>query len=188
MKKVIFKKTLTYYCFSLNILKHYLTIVYIINFKVAFYHKYLNTLLLCIALCITMLIEISSYLFLQLLVYSIVTSINPMMDPLLMQSAQFFLNGAQYFVNGVDFFFPNTVGEIPYVAEIVCVLMVAFLLFAAYRVCRCFLRTLKLFVGIVCQFLCVFCACLLALVVYNGHEKLFDFVQSSFAEASSHFD
>ena len=104
------------------------------------------------------------------------TSINSMMDPLLMQSAQLFLKAAQYFVNGVNVLFPNTVadiivlflnvgiGQIPYVPEIVCVLMVAFLLFAAYQVCRCFLKTLKFFlrtlkviVGTLCQLLYVFC-------------------------------
>ena len=131
--------------------------------------------------------EISNY-FLQLLVYCILTSIFRMMDLFLMQSAGIVLNTAQSFDNGVVFFFPNTVGEIPYVVEIMCVLMVAFLLFAAYRVCRCLLRTLKFFVGIACQFSCAFCAWLLALVIYNDHEKLFDFVLSIFAVASSQFD
>ena len=161
----------------------------IFQFKVALYQKQLNALLWWKYLYIFLyvkLIEISNY-FLQLLVYCIVTSINSMMD-FIMQFAQLFLNSAQYFFNGVDFFFPNTVGEIPYAAEVVSVLMVTFLLFVTYRIFRCFLRTLKVFVGILCQFLCVFCACYLALVVYNDHGKLIDFVESTFAVASSQFD
>ena len=161
----------------------------IFQFKVALYQKQLNALLWCKYLYIFLyvkLIEISNY-FLQLLVYCIVTSINSMMD-FIMQFAQLFLNSAQYFFNGVDFFFPNTVGEIPYAAEVVSVLMVTFLLLVTYRIFRCFLRTLKVFVGILCQFLCVFCACYLALVVYNDHGKLIDFVESTFVVASSQFD
>ena len=79
-----------------------------------------------------------------------------------MQCAQFFRNAAQSFVNRVEASFPNTVGEIQYAPEVV---MVAFLLFVVY-----------FFMGILWQFLFVFCACLLALVVYNNYGRIFGFV------------
>ena len=115
-------------------------------------------------------------LFLQLLVYCILTSVNPMMDFLLMQSAQLFLNAAQYFVNGVNVLFPRIVadinvfflyvgiGRIPFAAEIVCVLMVAWLLL--------YFRGHYLYLFVV----------LMAVVVYNNEEMLLDFLLRAFAE------
>ena len=126
--------------------------------------------------------------------YCIVTAINSMMDLLFMHSSQLFRTVGQYVIKyfikyGVNILLPNVgIGVVRYTAQIVCVLMVAFLLLAVYRVYHRSLRTLKVFVEILCQFLCVFCACLLALVVYNDHGKMIDIVQSTFAEASSYID
>ena len=107
-------------------------------------------------------VNVISNFFLQLLVYYILTSINSMMDVSLRQHAQVFHNVAQSLVDGVEAFFPNAgIGQIP-AAEIVCALMV--------------LLVVYFFVGILYQFLPVFCACLFALVVYNNFGRMFDFV------------
>ena len=131
---------------------------------------------MCKALYVTVLMKCQTN-FLQLLVYCTLTSINPMLD---------------CFLNGINVLIPNTVadinvlftsvgiGQIPNAAEIVCVLTVAVLLFAGYRVGRCFLRTLKFFLRILFQFLCVFCACYLAQVVYNDHNQLIWFGPEKF--------
>ena len=85
-----------------------------------------------------------------------------MMNHFLRDPSQFFLGEAGPFVNEVDALFPNVGNEqIRYAPEIVCVLMV-------FLVC--------FFVGILWQFLCVFFACYLALVVYNNHGRMFGFV------------
>ena len=89
----------------------------------------------------------------QLFVYCILASINSMMD--IMQFVQVFRSAAQYLVNQVNVFFPNSgIGQIRYAPEIVGVLMV--------------LLVVYFFMGILWQFLWDFCACYLALVVYNG--------------------
>ena len=75
-------------------------------------------------------------------------------------AAQYFRNAAQYLVNGVDALFPNAgIGQIRCAPEIVCGLVA--------------LPVVYFFMGVLRQFLCPFCACYLALVVYYNGGRFF---------------
>ena len=104
--------------------------------------------------------QLQQYITLQLFVYYIVTTISSTMN--------FLFNKAQCLINDVYGFLSRKIGKN---AKVVLSLMVAFLLFVAYHI---LLVTLEFFAGIFCQFLISFCACLLALVVYNSNRAMLD--------------